>query len=216
MVVFVLIAGLSLTDLAGVQDVIPVDQIEAGMKGKGRSVFLGDTIEEFDVEVLGVMRNIQPKKDLIVVRIGGANIEDAGVIQGMSGSPIYIQGKLIGALSYSLGVFVKEPVALVTPINEMMAIPEKEPAKSSFMPQITIKKHLPLSELFSIYESYFYKDPTIVSGDRAFSPISIPLVFSGFSPRVFEKARHFFSKPPNNSDLSNISNISIISIFITP
>jgi hypothetical protein len=194
MVVFVLIAGLSLTDLAGVQDVIPVDQIEAGMKGKGRSVFLGDTIEEFDVEVLGVMRNIQPKKDLIVVRIGGANIEDAGVIQGMSGSPVYIQGKLIGALSYSLGAFVKEPIALVTPINEMMAIPEKEPAKSSFMPQIPIKKHLPLSELFSIYESYFYKDPTIVSGDRAFSPISIPLVFSGFSPRVFEKARHFFSK----------------------
>ncbi|MGB6339013.1 MAG: hypothetical protein WBF32_04500, partial [Candidatus Aminicenantaceae bacterium] len=63
-VVFVLMAGLSLTSLEGVQNILPVDQIEAGMKGKGRSVFLGDTIEEFDVEILGVMRNIQPKKDL--------------------------------------------------------------------------------------------------------------------------------------------------------
>ncbi len=193
-VVFVLMVGLALTSLEGVQNILPVDQIEAGMKGKGRSVFLGDTIEEFDVEVLGVMRNIQPKKDLIVVRISGASIGDAGVMQGMSGSPIYIDGKLIGALSYSLGAFVKEPLALVTPINEMMAIPEKESAKSSFTPQIPIKKHLPLSELFSIYESYFYKDPTIISGDRTFSPISIPLVFSGFSPHVFEKAKHFFSR----------------------
>jgi len=144
-VVFVLMVGLALTSLEGVQNILPVDQIEAGMKGKGRSVFLGDTIEEFDVEVLGVMRNIQPKKDLIVVRISGASIGDAGVMQGMSGSPIYIDGKLIGALSYSLGAFVKEPLALVTPINEMMAIPEKESAKSSFTPQIPIKKHLPLS-----------------------------------------------------------------------
>ncbi|MGD8538787.1 MAG: SpoIVB peptidase S55 domain-containing protein, partial [Candidatus Aminicenantes bacterium] len=191
---FMLIAGVTLLSLNGAQNILPVDQIEAGMKGKGRSVFLGDTIEEFDVEIVGVMRNIQPKKDLIVVRIGGPGIKEAGVIQGMSGSPIYIDGKLIGALSYSLGAFVKEPLALVTPINEMMAIPKKEPAKSSFMPQIPIKKHLPLDELFSIYESYFYKDPTIINGDRSFTPISVPLVFSGFSPRVFEKAKHFFSK----------------------
>jgi hypothetical protein len=193
-VVFVLVQGLSLTSLEGGQNILPVDQIEVGMKGKGRSVFLGDTIEEFDVEILGVMRNVQPKKDLIVVRIGGKGIEDAGVMQGMSGSPIYIDGKLIGALSYSLGAFVKEPLALVTPIGEMMAIPEKEPAKSSFAPQIPIKKHLSLNELFEIYESYFYKDPSIISGDRTFTPISVPLVFSGFSPRVFEKAKHFFSK----------------------
>ncbi len=189
-----LIAGVTLLSLNGAQNILPVDQIEAGMKGKGRSVFLGDTIEEFDVEIVGVMRNIQPKKDLIVVRIGGPGIKEAGVIQGMSGSPIYIDGKLIGALSYSLGAFVKEALALVTPINEMMAIPKKEPAKSTFTPQIPIKKHLPLDELFSIYESYFYKDPTIINGDRAFTPISVPLVFSGFSPRVFEKAKHFFSK----------------------
>ncbi len=80
LILFVLLAGLSSTGLAGVQDVIPVNQIEAGMKGKGRSVFLGDTIEEFDVEVLGVMRNIQPKKDLIVVRISGANIEGVRIL----------------------------------------------------------------------------------------------------------------------------------------
>lgn len=193
-VLFVLMATLSPISLEGVQNILPVDQIKAGMKGKGRSVFLGDTIEEFDVEVLGVMRNIQPKKDLIVVRISGPSIEDAGVIQGMSGSPVYIEGKLIGALSYSLGAFVKEPLALVTPINEMKAIPDKEPTKSTFTPQIPIKKHLPLSELFAIYESYFYKDPTIISGDRTFAPISIPLVFSGFSPRVFDRAKDFFSR----------------------
>jgi len=193
-VVFVLMAVLSSTSLEGVQNVLPVEQIKAGMKGKGRSVFLGDTIEEFDVEVLGVMRNIQPKKDLIVVKISGPSIDGAGVIQGMSGSPIYIEGKLIGALSYSLGNFVKEPLALVTPINEMKAIPNEEPVQSTFTPQIPIKKHLPLSELFAIYESYFYKDPTIINGDRMFAPISIPLVFSGFSPRVFDRAKDFFSR----------------------
>lgn len=193
-VFFVLTTGLYSTHLEALQTILPVDQIEAGMKGKGRSVFLGDTIEEFDVEVIGVMRNIQPKKDLIVVRISGGSIEDAGVMEGMSGSPVYIDGKLIGALSYSLGSFVKEPIALVTPINEMMAIPDKVSAKSSFTPQIPIKKHLSLDELFSIYESHFYQDPTVINGDRTFSPISIPLVFSGFSPRVFERAKHFFSK----------------------
>jgi hypothetical protein len=193
-VVVVLMAGLSFTCLEGFQDILPVDQIKAGMRGKGRSVFLGDTIEEFDVEVVGVMRNIQPKKDLVVVRISGASIEEAGVIQGMSGSPVYIDGQLIGALSYSLGAFVKEPIALVTPINEMIAISDKKLSKSSFTPQIPIKKHLPLEELLSIYESNFYKDPTITSGGQTFSPISVPLVFSGFSPHVYDKAKHFFSK----------------------
>jgi hypothetical protein len=194
MVVLVLMQGLSLAKLEGGQNILPVDQVEAGMKGKGRSVFFGDTIEEFDVEVLGVLRNIQPKKDLIVVRIGGAAVESAGVMRGMSGSPVYIDGKLIGALAYMLGTFVKEPLALVTPIEEMLTIPEKEPLKSSFTLQIPIKKHLPLSELFEIYESHFYNDPSIVSGERTFAPISVPLVFSGFSPRVFDKAKHYFSK----------------------
>lgn len=175
-------------------NILPADQIQAGMKGKGRSVFLGDTIQEFDVDVIGVLRNIQPKKDLIVVRIAGEAIDGAGIIEGMSGSPVYIDGKLIGALSYSLGAFVKEPLALVTPIQEMMSIPEKEPAKSSFVPRLPIKKHLSLDELFEIFESHFYKDPSIVSGERTFSPISLPLVFSGFSPYVYEKAKSFFSK----------------------
>lgn len=211
-IILALIQAFSLKGSAGTQNFLPADQIRAGMKGKGRSVFLGDTIEEFDVEVLGVLRNIQPKKDLIVVRISGDAIEGAGVIEGMSGSPVYIDGKLIGALSYSLGAFVKEPLALITPIEEMMAIPEKESTKSSFAPRLPIKKHLSLNELFEIYESYFYKDSSVISGEHTFTPISIPLVFSGFSPHVFDKAKDFFSKlgfSPMSVSLSGQSNEKI-------
>ncbi|MEA3421487.1 MAG: SpoIVB peptidase S55 domain-containing protein, partial [Acidobacteriota bacterium] len=85
-----------------------MSQIKAGMKGKGKTVFVGDKIEEFDVEVLGVLRNFQPKKDLILVKLTGGIIKNACVIQGMSGSPVYIDDKLVGAVAYSFTTFAKE------------------------------------------------------------------------------------------------------------
>ena len=97
--IFILMVGISF--IKGAQmaaQVLPVDQIKAGMKGKGRTVFSGNTIEEFNVEILGVLHNWQPKKDLILARLEGEVLERTGVMEGMSGSPVYVDGKLICAV----------------------------------------------------------------------------------------------------------------------
>ena len=100
---------------------LPVDQIRSGMVGVGHTVFQGTTIEEFTVQVLGVLRNvIGPRRDLILARLEGGPLARTGVIAGMSGSPVYIDGRLIGAVSYSLGQFSRDAIAGITPIEEMI------------------------------------------------------------------------------------------------
>src|SRR5688572_9482081 len=99
----------------------PVDELKAGMVGTGRTVFEGDRLDEFKVHILGVLRNvIGPRRDLIIARLEGGPLAHTGVIAGMSGSPVYIDGRLLGAVSYSLGQFSKEPIAGITPIDEMI------------------------------------------------------------------------------------------------
>lgn len=101
--------------------VMTVDQVRPGMVGTGRTVFEGEGVEEFKVLILGVLRNvIGPRRDLILARLEGGPLAHTGVIAGMSGSPVYIDGKLLGAVSYSLGQFSKEPIAGITPIGEML------------------------------------------------------------------------------------------------
>jgi hypothetical protein len=98
-----------------------VDALRPGMTGVGRTVFSGDRIEDFRVDILGVAKNVMgPKRDLIIARLGGGPLAETGVIAGMSGSPVYVDGKLVGAISYALGSFPKEPIAGITPIAEMI------------------------------------------------------------------------------------------------
>ena len=99
---------------------MPVDEIKPGMVGVGRTVFEGSVLADFKVQILGVLRNVQgPRRDLILARLEGGPLAETGVAQGMSGSPVYIDGRLIGAVSYSIGAFSKEPIAGITPIAEM-------------------------------------------------------------------------------------------------
>jgi hypothetical protein len=111
---------------------MPVSEIKAGMDGTGVTVFNGLRREEFKVDILGVLENIVgPRRSLILARLEGGRLADTGVMQGMSGSPVYINGRLIGAVSYSLGSFSKEPIAGITPIAEMLdatATPVARPA----------------------------------------------------------------------------------------
>jgi hypothetical protein len=101
---------------------MPIDAVKAGMVGTGRTVFAGLELEEFQATVIGVLRNVLgPGRDLILARLSGGPLANTGVIQGMSGSPVYIDGRLVGAVSYSLGTFPKEPLAGITPIAEMTA-----------------------------------------------------------------------------------------------
>lgn len=100
--------------------ILPLNQIKAGMKGTGRTVFSGTTVSSFDAEILGVLENVGPKQSIILARLSGGPLDRTGVLQGMSGSPVYIGGKLIGAVALAFP-YSKEPIAGIRPIEEMLA-----------------------------------------------------------------------------------------------
>src|SRR5713101_5244048 len=120
---FLLLSGLPRA--ARAQEIMPFSEIKPGMKGTGRTVFSGTRVEEFQVEVIGTLQNVAPKRNLILVRLSGGPLASTGVLDGMSGSPVYFGDRLAGAVAYSWG-FAREPVAGVTPIQEMLSIPDKE------------------------------------------------------------------------------------------
>ncbi|MGH9749182.1 MAG: SpoIVB peptidase S55 domain-containing protein, partial [Candidatus Polarisedimenticolia bacterium] len=104
-------------------ELMPLQAVRPGMEGTARTVFEGERLEEFRVEILGVLRNaVGPEQDLILGRLRGDKVEFTGVVAGMSGSPVYIDGKLVGALSYRIGQFAKEAIAGITPIADMMRL----------------------------------------------------------------------------------------------
>src|SRR5579864_4101854 len=144
-VLSLLTIGLSLSTILSAQTsqpTIPIDQIHAGMRGVAYTVFEGIKPEPMDVEVLGVLHNVNgPKGDIILIRLNGPKVEYTGVVAGMSGSPVYLDGKLAGALAFRIGEFSKEPIAGVTPIADMLEINafDKSPAEelSSVKPAIS-------------------------------------------------------------------------------
>src|SRR5882724_9413028 len=107
----------------------PLQDVKAGMRGIGKTVFSGDRIEDFQVEILGVLENIGPQQSLILARLSGGPIEKVGVMQGMSGSPVYIDGKLVGAVAMAFP-FSKEPIAGIRPIADMLSVPDKAASRS--------------------------------------------------------------------------------------
>jgi hypothetical protein len=115
-----LLASLALVRLPAQTTEMRVEDIRPGMVGIGRTVFEGTRVEEFKVHVLGVLENvIGTHRNLILAKLEGGPLANTGVIAGMSGSPVYIDGKLVGAVSYALGQFSKEPIAGITPLAEM-------------------------------------------------------------------------------------------------
>ncbi len=171
------------SDLPLKTKIMPLDQIHAGMRGVAYTVFQGTTPESMEVEVLGVLRDVNgPKGDVILVRLHGAKVEYTGVVAGMSGSPVYIDGKLVGALAFRIGEFSKEPIAGVTPIQEMLEISELDRSKpddiqpaSAKAPQVTTKTASPgVASAPAGYKDYL-------------TPIDTPLVFTGFSSQAFQR-----------------------------
>ena len=163
--------------------ILPLSQIHAGMHGVAYTVFQGTTPEPMEVEVLGVLKDVNgPKGDVILVRLHGAKVEYTGVVAGMSGSPVYIDGKLVGALAFRIGEFSKEPIAGVTPIQEMLEISELDRSKpndiqpaSTKPPQVSTKTASPgTASAPAGYKDYL-------------TPIDTPLVFTGFSTLAFQR-----------------------------
>ncbi len=115
-----LVATLGLSSLRAATPQMGVQELRPGMVGIGRTVFDGTRVEEFKVHIIGVLENvIGTHRNLILAKLEGGPLAHTGVIAGMSGSPVYVDGRLIGAVSYALGSFSKEPIAGITPIAEM-------------------------------------------------------------------------------------------------
>src|SRR5437867_5401067 len=181
----------SLVAAAAAAETVPLAQIQKGMRGYGVTVFEGNKLEKFDVEILGVLHNIGPGQNLILAKINSPQVQRAGVIAGMSGSPVYIDGKVIGALAYSWQ-FAKEPVAGITPIEEMLKIADLGTNTGAVVvaatPRMTGAEFLgaianhKTTELFEKLESGFMH-----ASPAGVKPIAIPLSLSSFAPETISR-----------------------------
>jgi hypothetical protein len=110
--------------------IFPLKDVRAGQRGIGRTVFNGSRVEEFQVEILGVLENLGPRESIILARLKGGPLENTGVMQGMSGSPVYIDGKLVGAVAMGFPLS-KEAIAGIRPIEDMLRVdPGAAPARN--------------------------------------------------------------------------------------
>src|SRR5258706_7186386 len=168
-----ILAALPVAALAQSNEILPLDQVRAGMQGYAYTIFAGDQVEKFDLEVIGVMANfLGPRQSIILVQLKGPKVERTGVVAGMSGSPVYLDGKLAGALSLKLGTFTKDPIAGVTPIADVIA-------GGSFNSPAMAAGNAPLPSEATIRAG--------VQNGAALQSIETPLVFSGFQPAAIEK-----------------------------
>lgn len=194
-------------------EILPHSQLQPGMKGVGKTVFKGTRIEEFEVEVLGVLEKADLNGDLILIRITSGPVVErqAGVIAGMSGSPIYVDGKLIGAMAYAWG-FAKEPIAGVTPATDMLKVldaaaeelpsPVRDACRTptlphSHAPTLPRSHTCPLNPPLRLGGHTFDRvllsrrpfDPGFRPGPRtlALAPVQTLVQVSGLSPRGLER-----------------------------
>ncbi|MYN67760.1 MAG: hypothetical protein F4X11_22480 [Acidobacteria bacterium] len=199
------LAAATLVPLPAVTSRMPVDEIEVGMRGFGVTVFGGATRDRFDVQVLGVLTNVLgPRRSLIVARLEGGPLAQTGVIQGMSGSPVYIDDRLVGAVSYALGSFSREAIAGITPIEEMAATdstpllaarrwsiplpPARDVTRDTLVD--VVARALPPAEPFARRPGDVRAAglPAVAAGrlGALLRPIATPLVLSGFTPEIHD------------------------------
>lgn len=161
---------------------MPLSQVKTGMTGVAYTVFQGKKPEPMDVEVLGVLRNMTgPKGDVILVRLHGQKPEFTGVVAGMSGSPVYIDGKLVGAIAYRIGEFSKEPIAGVTPIEKMLEINEMDKSAVADPTPAATAPGAPSTTSGPGVASALPNPATYLK------PIETPLVFNGFSEEAVKR-----------------------------
>jgi hypothetical protein len=190
---------------------MPIDEVRPGMDGIGRTIFEGTELQDFKVHIIGVLKNVQaPQRNLILARLEGGPLADTGVIAGMSGSPVYIEGRLVGAVSYSIGSFSKEPIAGITPIGEMIDATAPGASRRA-IPQAAARIPLPITPeglASAIRNAYtqvaaFADRPAdvhavgmpVAAGAQIgalLRPIATPLVLSGFDTRTADLVSSMF------------------------
>src|SRR5262245_37616213 len=174
-------------------ELFPLEDLRPGMKGTAKTVFSGSETQDFGVEILGILPGFPgPRQSAIIARLSGGNVEKTGVFAGMSGSPVYIDGKIVGAIAFSFP-FSKEPIAGITPIKQMVelfdkgteGLKPKEPRVVSFsqLAGTDWKPSLPKPAVSTMK----YMTQAAVPGEllpifgQEMTPIATPLVFSGIS-----------------------------------
>ena len=176
----------------------PLAEVKRGMKGVAYTVFEGVNPEPMQVEILGILRDaLGPGQDMILARLHGDKPEYTGVVAGMSGSPVYIDGRLVGALSYRIGQFSKEPIAGITPIESMLQVRDGNGAAAVAICSGRWKIEPMRGALAARQaqgqndDSFFGGAPSGDSFSRHEQPeiraMETPLVFGGFSPETVER-----------------------------
>jgi hypothetical protein len=155
----------------------PLKDLKPGMLATGRTVFAGNRVEDFQVEILGVLENVGPKQSLILARLSGGPLEKTGVLQGMSGSPVYIGGKLVGAVAMAFP-FSKEPIAGIRPIEDMVRV-----SSASSEPLRRAKATLDRTNLTAMLP----KPEEALSGEMRMVDIATPVWFGGFTRGTLEQ-----------------------------
>jgi len=154
--------------------IFPLTEVRRGLHGVAYTVFEGVTPEPMTVEILGVLKDaIGPGQDMILARLGGEKAEYTGVVAGMSGSPVYIDGRLVGAISYRIGQFSKEPIAGITPIEQMLQVRDGAAA------EMRVAGNSRPSASSELLRSE--KPEQSVASNGEVQPIETALVFGGFS-----------------------------------
>ena len=174
-------------------ELFPLEDLRPGMKGTARTVFSGSETQDFNVEILGVLPGFPgPRQSAIIAKLSGSNVEKTGVFAGMSGSPVYIDGKIVGAIAFSFP-FSKEPIAGITPIKQMIDLfnkgsenaQPKEPRVVSFsqLAGTDWKPNLPKPAVspVSLLAPVSAGSPLLPLLGQQMTPIATPLVFSGIS-----------------------------------
>jgi len=166
---------------------LTADKLRRGMKGYGLTVFQGTKPEKFNVEVIGVMHNVWDiDSDIILIRCSGHGLEKTGIAGGMSGSPIYVDGKLIGALAYGFS-FAKAAIAGVTPIAEMLPLMDRKPEKPAGKAATSFRLKEPIHVFGRDFSTVkFASSPTLLkpdgSGAIEMCPITTPIRLAGLGP----------------------------------
>ncbi len=183
--------------------IFPLAELKEGMRGTAKSVFRGTKSEEFNVEILGILPNwIGPKQDMIVGRLSGANAERTFVFAGMSGSPVYIDGRLVGAIAYSFP-FAKEPICGITPFEQMSSLVEQVPSvklvatslRTFTYAELLSDKWQPTIAANSSERlaSGFSADSRLIAiAGQTFRPIATPVTFAGVSQRTLDAFSPYF------------------------
>ena len=196
--IFLFLAGsLPASDDGGT---ISIDQIQPGMKGIAYTIFSGDKIEPMDLEVIGILHNaLGPKQDVILVQMHGEKVEHSGIVAGMSGSPVYFNGKLAGALSLKLGVFTKEAIGGVTPIASILDIQNALPGLPGALPATPASAGGPQSAAGSTQSALRISIPADILQRAPFGAgnylqaIETPLMSTGISPAVLGQFQSQFT-----------------------